>query len=370
MMTYINKFGIAMACCFATYASADHGVDAKSLVGKIYGGVHYSYFDADSDRLMIPSNANSYLDDGNGLGLDLGYRLSETNEIRLQYTDLTIDAKNSAFGDIDGSSIGIDYLYFPNKASLYMLAGVKEIDLEEDELSANLGLGYRHYFTEQFAGYMEGKGHYQFDNNHKDYSATLGLMYFFGAKSNHTKPIAAVKPTKKPKVNNKPKPDNKPKPVFLDTDRDGVYDRYDQCEHTPKGDKVDNRGCTVFTELTNTMTLLINFDNDKYNVKAEYIDQVVKAATFMKKYPHVKLTIQGHTSAQGAAEYNKRLSQKRANEVMHLLINKFNIAAERLEAVGYGEERLLNHANTSKAHQENRRIQAKISVVEKVAIKK
>ena len=361
-MKYKSLVSVAIASALSASVYADHGVDAKDLVGKVYGGIHYSIFEADSDRLVVPNVNNSSLDDGDGFGLDLGYRLSEFNEIRFQYTDLDVDADNGAFGSVDGSSVGIDLLHFPTKQSFYVLAGLKEIDLENSELSANVGLGYRHYFNEKFAAYAEGRGHYQFDESHKDFSAGIGLMYFFGVDSHKSKP----KPAPAPAV----KPETKPKPVLKDTDRDGVYDRYDQCENTPREDKVDARGCTVFTEETETMALLINFDNNKANVKAEYMDEVQRAVNFMKKYPHVNLTIEGHTSSQGAAAYNKKLSQKRANEVVRIMVEQFGIDSDRLTAVGYGEEQLLDSANTAKAHKENRRIQAKVSVTEKVAVKK
>ena len=60
----------------------------------------------------------------------------------------------------------------------------------------------------------------------------------------------------------------------------------------------------------------------------------------------VPVTLEGHTDASGAADYNLRLSQRRANAVVTYLIGR-GIANGRLRAVGYGEDRPLPaHAPT------------------------
>lgn len=54
-----------------------------------------------------------------------------------------------------------------------------------------------------------------------------------------------------------------------------------------------------------------------------------------------KFTIEGHTDASGPADYNKRLSQKRAESVRNYLSKKSDLKSERLETVGKGKEDLL-----------------------------
>lgn len=51
----------------------------------------------------------------------------------------------------------------------------------------------------------------------------------------------------------------------------------------------------------------------------------------------LRIQIAGHTDSSGAADYNRQLSERRANTVMRYLIDN-GIEADRLEAVGYGEE--------------------------------
>jgi outer membrane protein OmpA-like peptidoglycan-associated protein len=65
--------------------------------------------------------------------------------------------------------------------------------------------------------------------------------------------------------------------------------------------------------------------------------------------------IYGHTDASGPADYNKQLSQERAEAVRAYLVENFDLDAGRLLAVGYGEERLKNAVTPTAA--ENRRVQ-------------
>jgi outer membrane protein OmpA-like peptidoglycan-associated protein len=68
-----------------------------------------------------------------------------------------------------------------------------------------------------------------------------------------------------------------------------------------------------------------------------------------------RFLIVGHTDAKGNREYNLKLSQQRADAIREALINPFGISPARIEAVGLGEEQLLNRSKPESA--ENRRVQ-------------
>lgn len=53
-----------------------------------------------------------------------------------------------------------------------------------------------------------------------------------------------------------------------------------------------------------------------------------------------RFVVVGHTDAKGSAQYNKRLSLRRAEAVKHFLVAR-GLDASRLDTVGYGSERLL-----------------------------
>lgn len=65
--------------------------------------------------------------------------------------------------------------------------------------------------------------------------------------------------------------------------------------------------------------------------------------------------IGGHTDSKGRADYNRHLSQIRADAVRAFLISRYGIAPKRLVAKGFGETRLKNPANPQ--GEENRRVQ-------------
>jgi OOP family OmpA-OmpF porin len=52
--------------------------------------------------------------------------------------------------------------------------------------------------------------------------------------------------------------------------------------------------------------------------------------------------IVGHTEAGGRRDFNLTLSQRRADAIRDVLVTTFRISAKRLQAVGLGEEQLLD----------------------------
>jgi outer membrane protein OmpA-like peptidoglycan-associated protein len=49
-----------------------------------------------------------------------------------------------------------------------------------------------------------------------------------------------------------------------------------------------------------------------------------------------RFVVEGHTSTEGASEYNQTLSDRRANRIFNLLVDKFKVEKERLSAKGFG----------------------------------
>lgn len=67
-------------------------------------------------------------------------------------------------------------------------------------------------------------------------------------------------------------------------------------------------------------------------------------AQLMDKHPELRLKLIGHTSAEGDAEFNQRLSESRAQAAVDFLVSQ-GIAAERLEAEGRGSSEPLDENN-------------------------
>ena len=82
----------------------------------------------------------------------------------------------------------------------------------------------------------------------------------------------------------------------------------------------------------------IFYDFDKATLRPESEAALDKLVKLLEENPNITIELSAHTDYKGSADYNKRLSQRRADAVVTYLIKK-GIAADRLSPVGYGKEK-------------------------------
>jgi outer membrane protein OmpA-like peptidoglycan-associated protein len=70
----------------------------------------------------------------------------------------------------------------------------------------------------------------------------------------------------------------------------------------------------------------------------------------------VRIVLEGHTDATGDAAANKALSRQRA-EAVEQILTAGGVAADRLKAEGYGQERPLAENTTETGRARNRRLE-------------
>jgi outer membrane protein OmpA-like peptidoglycan-associated protein len=104
------------------------------------------------------------------------------------------------------------------------------------------------------------------------------------------------------------------------------------------------------------VTLYINFDTGKADLKPDGVATVKEIATLMKSSPALKLGIEGHTDNVGDAAANKKLSTARATSVMSSIVSS-GIDASRLSAAGFGQERPVADNRTEEGRAKNRRVE-------------
>lgn len=98
----------------------------------------------------------------------------------------------------------------------------------------------------------------------------------------------------------------------------------------------------------------VYFDFDKYNLKAEARSTLEAQAAWLKKYPSLAITVEGHCDERGTREYNLGLGERRANAVKDYL-SALGIAPSRVKTISYGEERPVALGSTNAAWALNRR---------------
>lgn len=101
----------------------------------------------------------------------------------------------------------------------------------------------------------------------------------------------------------------------------------------------------------------IYFDFNKATIKPISYPILDSAAQILKDNPKIIVEIQGHTDDIGSAEYNKKLSLRRAQAVVNYFVQKHGIDIKRLKAIGYGEEKPIADNTTEEGRALNRRVE-------------
>ena len=103
----------------------------------------------------------------------------------------------------------------------------------------------------------------------------------------------------------------------------------------------------------------IYFETDSFAILPESEPELQKLVAFLFLNPTLKIEIQGHTDNSGNSIKNRGLSELRAKSVADYLILK-GIKNERLNSIGYGENRPVATNETKKGRKLNRRTTIKI----------
>lgn len=111
--------------------------------------------------------------------------------------------------------------------------------------------------------------------------------------------------------------------------------------------------------LSHIHTFSVQFPFDSTNIAPEYNAEIADFAEYMKQNPNQTAIINGHTDSTGNPAYNQKLSERRATAVKNKIIEE-GIAAERLDARGYGETKPIADNATKEGRKQNRRVEAEV----------
>ncbi|UCS94187.1 OmpA family protein [Echinicola marina] len=108
----------------------------------------------------------------------------------------------------------------------------------------------------------------------------------------------------------------------------------------------------------------IYYDLDKADIRPDAALELDKLVKILQDNPEIKIELSSHTDARASDEYNRDLSQRRAESAVNYIVSQ-GIDKDRLVAKGYGEDRLIiENAQTEEEHQINRRTEFKVTEIE------
>src|SRR6267143_1053513 len=96
------------------------------------------------------------------------------------------------------------------------------------------------------------------------------------------------------------------------------------------------------------------FDYDKADIRPDARVALSTTADFLKKYPSIRATIEGHCDERGSTEYNLGLGDRRASAVKQYLVS-LGVSADRLSTVSFGMEKPFCNEHNEACWQQNRR---------------
>ena len=96
------------------------------------------------------------------------------------------------------------------------------------------------------------------------------------------------------------------------------------------------------------------FDTDQYDIDAQDRSVLDSQAAWLRQYPNVRVTVEGHADERGTREYNIALGERRANAAKNYLVAA-GIQPARLTTVSYGKERPAALGSDEQAWAQNRR---------------
>jgi peptidoglycan-associated lipoprotein len=96
------------------------------------------------------------------------------------------------------------------------------------------------------------------------------------------------------------------------------------------------------------------FDYDRYELKPEARAQLEKQAAWLRNFPQVTVTVEGHCDERGTREYNLALGERRADSARNYLI-ALGVDANRIRVISYGKERPAMVGSDETSWAQNRR---------------
>jgi len=98
----------------------------------------------------------------------------------------------------------------------------------------------------------------------------------------------------------------------------------------------------------------VHFGYNEYNIEDNDKGTLQRQATWLQKYPGVRITVEGDCDERGTREYNLALGARRANAVKEYLVS-LGVSGARVETISYGKEHPVCSESNEDCWAQNRR---------------
>ncbi|EAH8788140.1 outer membrane beta-barrel domain-containing protein [Campylobacter jejuni] len=294
--------------------------------------LNYNYFEGnlDMDNRYAPGIRLGYHFDDFWLDqLELG--LEHYSDVKYTNSTLTTDITRTYLSAIKGIDLG-EKFYF------YGLAGGGYEDFSKGAFDNKSG-GFGHYgaglkfrLSDSLALRLETRDQISFHNANHSWVSTLGISFGFGAKREKVVAEQVKEVAIEPRV---------AAPV------------QSQCPAEPReGAMLDENGCEK------TISFEGHFGFDKVDINPAFEEKIKEIAQILDENARYDTILEGHTDNIGSRSYNQKLSERRAESVAKEL-EKFGVDKDRIQTVGYGQDKPRSSNDTKEGRADNRRVDAK-----------
>ncbi|EGK8255260.1 fibronectin-binding outer membrane protein CadF [Campylobacter coli] len=294
--------------------------------------LNYNYFEGnlDMDNRYAPGVRLGYHFDDFWLDqLELG--LEHYSDVKYTNSTLTTDITRTYLSAIKGIDLG-EKFYF------YGLAGGGYEDFSKGAFDNKSG-GFGHYgaglkfrLSDSLALRLETRDQISFHNANHSWVSTLGISFGFGAKREKVATEQVKEVAIEPRVAT---------PV------------QSQCPAEPReGAMLDENGCEK------TISFEGHFGFDKVDINPAFEEKIKEIAQILDENARYDTILEGHTDNIGSRAYNQKLSERRAESVAKEL-EKFGVDKDRIQTIGYGQDKPRSSNDTKEGRADNRRVDAK-----------
>jgi outer membrane protein OmpA-like peptidoglycan-associated protein len=131
--------------------------------------------------------------------------------------------------------------------------------------------------------------------------------------------------------------------------------------------KLEGTGVRVAREGNNihlTMPGDVTFTTGSADLNSRFFEVLDSVALVLQEYKSTLVTVAGYTDSTGSAEFNQKLSERRASTVAMYLHGR-GVVKERLAAIGYGEQHPVASNGDAEGRAKNRRVEITLEPITK-----